>query len=357
MAAALCRETIVWVGPASQKEVREDFLSIFGARVVNDADVWSNLDDPLKIYETRRQYGQEAGVPDDELMTASLDKFMATATAKKRATSYMKKVAEMAGARSGTCAIDQSQNPVARKRGSPWLPTLCRSTDAVLLFKDDPNKCYIYTPAELAFSQGWPSLPDTVPDCKEFFGDLRPRWLSLSKNQMAQLLGGGMHLYSMTAFTAYILSNIVRRDLVREYMPDLRLLFVERGDLKRCRAAEDSEDESAPKKRSPFGASVMQLSPSRKKDSITIGSSSNFAAAAAVKFSFARGASALMEEAPPSEEVAGARSDHGVATGDPQDAVHEPRGEDVAAAAAVAVAEADVTDAADKDLGEDSQMP
>ena len=71
------------------------------------------------------------------------------------------------------------------------------------------SKSHLYTPAEMQFAHGWPSLSAFIeeggPQSPYDFGQLGWR-------KQRSLLGNGMHLACMGAFYGYCLSQLRRRD-------------------------------------------------------------------------------------------------------------------------------------------------
>eukprot|EP00969_Alexandrium_andersonii_P093945 4150568-Alexandrium_andersonii.AAC.1 len=51
-----------------------------------------------------------------------------------------------------------TQDPTKRRRMSPWLPAMTRNTQPAVFVDKDDTLGHVFTPREIAFSQGWPSI-------------------------------------------------------------------------------------------------------------------------------------------------------------------------------------------------------
>ena len=85
---------------------------------------------------------------------------------------------------------------------------------------------HYFTQRELAFSQGWPSIPQ-IAACRKYGACISYDLHSLSRRQQTSLQGNGMHLASISSFMLYIFSQLLRRDVLHEFLPTLRILQAE----------------------------------------------------------------------------------------------------------------------------------
>jgi hypothetical protein len=101
---------------------------------------------------------------------------------------------------------------------------LIRTTKPIWLSPEVGDRGYVYTMRERAFSQGWPSIQTSCNQAarSSIAFDLH----KLSTNQQRSLLGNGIHLCSLANLFVYVMVHIVRRDVVQEFLPDLRLMKV-----------------------------------------------------------------------------------------------------------------------------------
>jgi hypothetical protein len=164
MAAAINLESLAWVGPTTEDAVYRDFQNYFFKHTVADGDVWSNLDTPenIKAARLRAYTAGDKNVTLENILDVKLGDMFKSPTTGARINGYFEATRDMAGS-SGTYVADIAWNPDGHFRGSPWLPTLTKSTFPVLMAKKLgenplPDEGYIITDKELAISQGWPSL-------------------------------------------------------------------------------------------------------------------------------------------------------------------------------------------------------
>lgn len=257
-AVALNRESLAWCGEMSDSAVATHFFKCFGKRVAVDANIFARADSMENIVATRAAVGSRAGVrAEAALKTPLADLFKGSARA--RAAEYIKRVSKHVGFVSGTAAADLSQNPFARARIGPWLPTVTRNMLAVNLGKDDIFG-HIYTPREIAFSQGWPSLPMSENEGYRQVVSFDLHELSPRAQQLLQ--GNAMHLPTLASWLAYVLAHTLRRDVVREFLPDLRLLSVGNS------AQNDGVDGGAPTDESSDESDCFVTSVVRPRDQL-----------------------------------------------------------------------------------------
>ena len=205
---------------------------------MTDCSVWAGIDTQENIISERQARAMKARAPDlaDDpfILDSPVTDFYRTNKGKQRVRALQAMVSTKRGALSGAVSGDVSQNAECMFRGGPWLPTLARSTDAVL-FKDGCGlEGHFYTPAELACSQGWPAVPTK-------YGMKYQRCLGfdlgqLPRQQQRSLQGNGMHLASWGSFVSFVLAHVFRRDIVSMLHPPVLTLPVESDD--------DLDDES-----------------------------------------------------------------------------------------------------------------
>ena len=232
MGCAIKRESLVWCGPTSDEEAAKVFKKFFLRRAAVDANVFAHVDDPAKIAEEREYRAKKAGATEDNLLDMSVEQYFKTEKQKRRACAYVALSKVRAGFVSGTMTADVTQNPKARLRAGPWMGTVTKSSDMVLLKAGDKFG-YFFTQSELAASQGWPSI-ETATNVK-FMAAMSYPLGTLSRAKQRNLQGNGMHLAAVASFVAFILAHTVRRDLVKEFLPPTR-------NLKR-KYTDEAEDE------------------------------------------------------------------------------------------------------------------
>ena len=161
MICAIDRNTMVWLGPNDDNELMAEFMSFVGRRVVRDADVWAGIDSPENVLKARVELATLAGLhvrDPTEFLGMPISALWKTQKARQRVQSYVQQYKNHAGFISGGAACDTKQNPAVRKRCSPWLPTLTKSTIPIWLSEKTGELGHYYTDRELSFSQGWPSI-------------------------------------------------------------------------------------------------------------------------------------------------------------------------------------------------------
>lgn len=222
MGALIRKESYAWLGPEGPAEVLKHFLSLFQRRTVLEADVFCNLDDPEIAQAVRVAQGAKIGFDPDQCASTPIQDMQPTEKARARIQGYQKKLVEI-GEGSAGLACDASWNPETFGRAPAWLPTLTRSTKPVWLGKDGSD--YLYTASELAFSQGWPTIPT---ERNKFYRNMcTVDFPKLRAPEVRRLLGNGLHLHSLSAWVCYLLAHIVKRKLIMEYLPPLTLMVVE----------------------------------------------------------------------------------------------------------------------------------
>jgi hypothetical protein len=218
---ALNRETLAWVGPMDDDTAFKAFSHMFCKRAVVDADAFSEVDTPEAVRQERLARASLAGLPAAAAEDSPLKDYIKTAKGKERLAKYISMCEKRTGHISGSTIVDLSQNPQKRFRASPWMMTITRSTDLALLRKGDPYG-YFYTPGEVGFSQGWPTV--ALKSTLQYKSSIGFPLGQLSRRQQVHLQGNGMHLTALTSFIAYVFAHTIHRDLVAEFLPPLRRL-------------------------------------------------------------------------------------------------------------------------------------
>ena len=215
VAAAVNQEQLVWVGPATQAGVMDEFLQLFGRAVQLECDAFCGLDsqanleaDLLDSFRGRQIYGTIAELralpfgshlpPSQVLALAGYEKLF--------------NEGDKVGA-GGAFMADVSQNPEERPRCGPWVQTLARSSHFVSV-----SKKHTYSRAELDFAMGFPTIPlknACFEACNAYPVHKLP-WSGYRK-----ITGNGMHLASMMAWWMYVCMNCVRRDALQRWAPQV----------------------------------------------------------------------------------------------------------------------------------------
>ena len=218
---ALSNRSLVWLGPSTDVAIHEDFMSFFARQVVVEGDFFAGLDSETEVQSVRRRMAARRGIyggPLDDLKS-----FLTT-----KGQQYLADYHEMSESRKGmrgSFVCDIGQNPKKRARCSPWLPTATKSSKFVSLTKKDVFPEHIFTPNEMAFAHGWP----TIPTCSNMkYRQCMPsHLLNLSINRRGAVLGNGVHLNMLYAWNLYVEAHTVRRDSLEGFVP--RLLSEARG--------------------------------------------------------------------------------------------------------------------------------
>ena len=241
LAAAINQETLIWVGPLDASSMATEFWSIFQCSVQLEADDMVVLDTFKNHQALLKELAKKRNAfpsDDDSLALEAvlspsqrrfLDGYHAIMSNRRRL-----------GARGSFCA-DISQDPRERPRCGAWLPTLARSSALVSVSRGS-----FFTNKELDFAMGFPAIP--FPGNEAFRECVGYPVHDMDRSTYSKLIGNGMHVASMMAFWAYILSNIVRRDVVDAWMPDYLPFNMEKAKRRMALAGtgviEVSDDET-----------------------------------------------------------------------------------------------------------------
>jgi hypothetical protein len=217
MGCGLNAETMVWVGPQNQTDVTLHFLSYFQKKAALTSAVFAGLDTDENKERTRKLYAARSNVVYDPAL-ATKDLLCQSAAANlDLCHDYMrrgKKVGHLPGV-----AADISQNPQFRHRAGPFVPTLQRSSNIVCITEED----HLYTSDELSYMHGWPTLASSHEHHKACLNyDLGATPLG---NQQ-RILGDGMSCHAVQAWSLYVFSHSLRRDMVDRMTPELSLSFL-----------------------------------------------------------------------------------------------------------------------------------
>ena len=213
--AALSQKRLVWIGPETNDVLQQDFLSLFGAAVQLDGDVYAKKDNVEGIAATVHGLAQKAGkhLTPDQL--AACDNWQTFLPQDYRATFDAASAVWESGdgdhravGMSGSLLADLSQAP-HRMREGPWLPTIARSSMLCCV-----SAHHVLTPAELDFAMGWPSIINEHNRIYAEALDLNERFHATSAAKRRQLSGNGMDLGQVMAWLLYIFSNVVRRSVL-----------------------------------------------------------------------------------------------------------------------------------------------
>jgi len=209
---------MVWLGPLETSEVKKHFLSIFGATVAVEADIFVGLGSK-DSYDSQRKHllalrgvhgtsdvrGLEA-LPMTETLSAGAVHRLGEATV------HYKEGSKTGVA--GTFVADISQHQSAEwgrsGRHGAWMPPIARSS---LMVSVSSN--HVFTPNELNFAMGWPlvDVGSKYRDCVGYSYD------SLSSRQRLHLVGNGQHLAQAASWWLYIMAHTVRRAGLERYQP------------------------------------------------------------------------------------------------------------------------------------------
>ena len=200
----------------------KDFLKFFGKAVsaLGDGAIFANSDTKENIMEERGRRAQNANLQGN-MADAGVEDFSKTLKQKTYARGFLSNLRKGGKKVAAALICDLSQNPAVRNRAGRIMPTITKGCELVLLARDqasDSDSYHFFTPREIAFAQGWPSLPnisDEYAHCAGF--DLH----SLSVPTQKSLQGNSMHLLCVAAWHLYVWSHVVRRDLLCKIAPSV----------------------------------------------------------------------------------------------------------------------------------------
>ena len=218
-ATAINLDKLVWVGPSAfdAQQVADDFLKMFGARVCVEADLFANLDSPENRQKYRMNLANMRGIFSGDHSTLDL----LPPDAQRRLHGYMDMLPSSRGL-GGCCVADLSQNPSKRARIGPWFGACTRSSMfCSLTAAKHEQGPYMFTPAEISFANGWPSVAVHGPDgtASVFEKTLPGCMKALTARQASLLCGNGMHLHTLAAWLMYVQCHCVRRERLMKWSP------------------------------------------------------------------------------------------------------------------------------------------
>lgn len=130
---------------------------------------------------------------------------------------------------------DLAQDPEKRPRTTTCLPAMSRGS--MMLSLSSGSEPRIFTPRELAFAHGWPSLD--FSGCREYKYLLSEKFESLPYTKACEVLGNGVHLPCMTAWFMFVASHTIRRESLLYLAPPLQMSDV--GSIVEVDVEEDEE--------------------------------------------------------------------------------------------------------------------
>jgi hypothetical protein len=218
--AALDQDRTVWLG--QDGDCTTHFLHFFHSRVKMEGIEFAGNDTPENIRLTRQAYAVAKGVELTEFMTTR-DLLCASAQVHLDGYREIQKADRHRTGSLGGMIADVSQRPGHMKRCGAWLPALTCSSQLIAMFpslreEDD----HIFTPNELAFAHGFPSLPEPNSPMK-FQLCLNFDLASLPRRESQKILGNGFHLIAQTAWWLYVLAFSCQRETLKLTFPILRL--------------------------------------------------------------------------------------------------------------------------------------
>lgn len=203
---AVSRETCVWLGPETAEESAKLFIRMFSRRVVLEGDIYAGLDSPECIANAKYNlFGRGPGVFGPSAKHLPLRQLLVGGV-RDRYDGFREQMLSDEGRFGSAFIADLSQTPGRRSRGSQWVPTLTTSSTLVCMSRDD----HVFSPAELSFSQGWPTL---TPWSHRYRDALLFDTSVLSAWAQSSMAGNGMHLVCIAAWHAFVFAHIARRDV------------------------------------------------------------------------------------------------------------------------------------------------
>jgi hypothetical protein len=156
----------------------------------------------------------------DKHMDAPLADYFSN-SAKSRVKNAIRMVDFYKGAVSGTMVADISQDQQTYRRCGPWLPALARKS-ILINFRPDDVTGHVFTERELGFAMGWPSIATSAND--QFASVVGADFSGLPIDVQRSMQGNGMHLHQLASWLFYVHAHVLHRDVVMEFLPDLRVL-------------------------------------------------------------------------------------------------------------------------------------
>jgi hypothetical protein len=217
LCSALRYETVIWLGPDTDEEVEKHFHSIFGARVLLEGDVWACLDSEVNIDNARQKLARTRGIYNTDLLNISLETILPP-SGKLRCRDYRAMMPDHSG-HGGAFIADLGQNPQKRAVCGAWLPTNRRHCLPCSFTASGKYPEHLFTVRELEFSHGWPVFPTLSPTA--LTKCLNPTMETLKHSSRLSMVGNGMHLATLMAWSLYIAAHSLRKDTLYVMMPPL----------------------------------------------------------------------------------------------------------------------------------------
>ena len=199
----------IWVGPATEEALQADFGMFFFKVVTAQGDVFINPNDADEV-QLRMNLGKNRGLQLSPDQARAID--VVKLLPPRERSDFQKYLSDaqefLKDSGHKSCLCDLSQSHGVRSRMSKFMPTLMTSTR---LFSFSA-KCFV-THAGMEASLGYP-IPGTA-EYQMYQADFGHGPLDgLSDSARQCLNGNAMHLHCVAAWHAYILSNLVKRDVV-----------------------------------------------------------------------------------------------------------------------------------------------
>jgi hypothetical protein len=197
---------MVWIGNNSG-DVTNDFLSFFQRQVQLDACCYAQLDTTENMAAVKTMYDGFRPFPNTDVNadTPTIEVLSDSSVVHLRRLHTLKDKNVKVGVSLGVVG-DISQNPQFRHRAGAWLPALTISSEMVALTTIPEN--HLFTPNELSFSQGWPTLSIAKQKYRRAINfDIA----QLGRGLQRTLLGNGMHLTAWSMWFLYVAAHTIRR--------------------------------------------------------------------------------------------------------------------------------------------------
>lgn len=223
-AVALNLESLLWLGDSSQ-DLTIPFLNLVGRTVCLEGDAFVKLDAADAIALHRQGLARTRGFyPSKErAMDLSLVDLLPSGQARcyqqmqERFASGFHKVGL-----GGSYLCDVTQNP-HRCRDGALLPTVARTSHIVSV-----SQGHSYTPAEIDFAMGWPTImvPKSGNDAFDMICGASASGADLTQNERRSLAGNGMVLPQLSMWLWFVFGFTGKRATYEKLMPPVHSGFV-----------------------------------------------------------------------------------------------------------------------------------
>ena len=213
--ALLSKKTMLWAGVSDDSNQTDQFKSLFTSHVTLEMDDFAGIDSDEMHKKWVIALAARQGIVNLENDDVEAEYCMSQSHLEIWA-GYQSMMEERKGVK-GTFVCDVSQRPQHSAKCGAWAPRLATSTMLLSLTQnEDPLKPHIFTMDELGFAHGFP----VTPMAKDEYRQCLPFSITgLSVSQQISVMGNGMHISTMAAFYAFVLSNVVRTDMVKYCAP------------------------------------------------------------------------------------------------------------------------------------------